>query len=217
VLLPRRSRARDQSEVVGRVEALRALVLAAAGEAPPPGEPPFSPRERELVALPPAERDPQRVVDAIWRGEALGVLAWALGLRNELPAYDEPFDHVALARGLELAGARLREADELEDAREAARLWHWRARTALLHEQGALELPDRWRSYDQLVAAAAMRGFEQGLLPAPRRGDFSALGTTYRQLDAAQRSLLHSIAAERHYALVWLCGETPWDEVVTDT
>lgn len=214
--LPRRSRTRDQSEVVGRAAALRALVLLAAGETPPDGDPPFSPRELALLSRAPAQWEHQDVVDAIWHGEALGTLAWALGLA-ELPAFDEPFDHVVVARGLDLDAAKLRPGDELERARETARLWHWRARTALLQEQGELELPERWSSFDQLVAAAAMRGYENSLLPAPLRGDFPALGKIYRQLDEEQRALLLSIAAERHYALEWLGGDDPWDEVVTDT
>ncbi len=212
----RRARARDQSEAVGRAAALRAFVLRAAGETPPEGDPPFSPRERALLSRAPAQWARQDVVDAIWHGEALATLAWALDLA-ELPGFDEPFDHVALARDLGLDAAKLRPAGELEQARATARLWHWRARTALLQAQGSIELPERWSSFDQVAAAAAMRGYEEGLLPAPMRGDFPALGKVYRHLDEEQRGLLHSIAAERHYALEWLTGDTPWDEVVTDT
>jgi hypothetical protein len=217
VPLPRRSRTRDPSEVAGRAAALRALVLAAAGEGQPAGNLAFTPRERALLARPVADWSPQDVVDVIWHGEALGTLAWSLALEEELPGYDEPFDHVALARRLELGAPKPRPFAELEQARETARLWHWRARSALLHENGSLELPEHWRSFDQLVAAAAMRGFEDGLLPTPVRGDFPALGKVYRHLDPEQRALLHSIAAERHYALVWLLGHDPWDEVETDT
>lgn len=214
--MPFRSRTRDQPEIAGRAAALRSLVLVAAGEAPPEGDPPFSAQELALLSHAPAEWEHQDVVDAIWRGEALGTLGWALGL-VELPAFDMAFDHVAVARGLDLDTAKLRSGDELEHAREAARLWHWRARTALLHAQGELELPARWSSFDQLVATAAMRGYEEGLLPAPTRGDFPALGKIYRHLDEEQRALLLSIAAERHYALEWLTGDDAWDEVVTDT
>lgn len=214
--LPRRSRLPDAADAVGRATALQALVLAAAG-GPVRDTAAFSPRERELVARPAGQWDAQDAVDATWRGEALGTLAWALGAVAELPPYDRPFDHVGLARELDLADARLREPEELERARSTARLWHWRARTALLQEQGTLELPERWRSYDQLVAAAAMRGYEEGLLPAPLRGDFPALGKIYRHLDEEQRALLHSIAAERHYALEWLLGGADWDAVVTNT
>jgi hypothetical protein len=213
----RRSRLRDQSEAIGRAEALRAVVLAAAGEPGPEGEPPLSPRERQLLARPREDWDEQDAADAAWRGEALGALAWALSLEEALPPYDAPFDHAGLARELDLEEARLRPFEEIDAARETARLWHWRARTALLQEQGTLPLPERWSSYDQLVAAAAMRGFEQGLLPAPLRGDFPAFGKIYRHLAGDQRALAHSVAAERHYALTWLCDTSAWDEVATDT
>jgi hypothetical protein len=62
-----------------------------------------------------------------------------------------------------------------------------------------------------------MRGHEEGLLPPPLRGDLPAFGRAYRQLDADERALALSIAAERHYALEWLCGTSAWDEVRTDT
>ena len=63
-----------------------------------------------------------------------------------------------------------------------------------------------------------MRGFEDGLLPAPLRGDFPAYGTVYRQLAAPQRAEAYSIAFERHRALNWLCGEgRTWDDVPLDT
>ena len=78
-------------------------------------------------------------------------------------------------------------------------------------------LPERWSSFDQLIAATAMRGYEEGLLPAPLRGDFPAFGKVYRHLDEEQRALAHSIAAERHYALNWLLDGADWDAVRTDT
>jgi hypothetical protein len=162
-----------------------------------------------------APDDPD-AVDAVWRGEAFGTLVWALGL-VELPAYDEPFDHEELL-ATDLGAARLRAAEEVDHEREAARLWHWRARTTLIQDDSSVELPERWESFDQLVAATAMRGFEQGLLPAPARGDFRAFGKVYRQLTPAQHSEALSIAAERHHALTWLCGlGKSWDDVPLDT
>jgi hypothetical protein len=171
---------------------------------------------RAALARLPEDADDEAVVDAVWHGEALGALLWGLQL-VDIPPYDEPFDHEAIA-ALALDGAHLREAEEIEQEREAARLWHWRARTTLLQDDPDVELPERWESFDQLVAATAMRGFEQGLLPAPMRGDFRAFGKVYRHLSPEQHSEAFSIAAERQHALAWLAGAgRDWASVPLDT
>lgn len=168
------------------------------------------------VALAKLPTDEPAVVDAIWRGEALGTLLWALQLL-ELPAYDQPFDAAEVA-AVELGEADLRDGEEIELERDSARLWHWRARTTSLQAAGALELPERYATFDQLIAATAMRGYEQGVLPAPMRGDFRAYGKVYRHLSAEQHAEAHSIAVERHHALNWLCGDgETWDDVPLDT
>ncbi|MDX6425569.1 MAG: hypothetical protein QOD52_974 [Gaiellaceae bacterium] len=192
--MPRR-KLRSQGEVVERSRALGDALRAA------------------LAKLP---SDDPAVVDAVWRGEALGTLLWALQLL-ELPAYDQPFDAEEVA-AVQLDDADLRGGEELELERDSARLWHWRARTTGLQAAGALELPERYATFDQLIAATAMRGYEQGVLPAPMRGDFRAYGKVYRHLSPEQHAEAHSIAVERHHALNWLCGagET-WDDVPLDT
>jgi hypothetical protein len=205
-------RTRSAAEVAARARALAALVLRANGEPAPEEE--WTAEERRLLS----RHDEQGVLDATWRAEALAMLLWALGVFDELPAWDEPVDHLRLARELDLEDARLREDDELADALEAARLWHWRARTTVLEADPAVDLPERWRSFDQLIAATAMKGYEDGLLPQPRRGDFPAFGKSYRHLDEAQHAVASSIAAERHFALAWLNGlSDDWDSTPTDT
>jgi len=190
-----RFRLRSRAQVVERCQALRSEVAAA------------------LARLP--SREPE-VVDAIWRGEALGTLLWSLHLL-ELPPYDRPFDTDEVVQANAAAG-ELREPDELELERDAARLWHWRARTTELQRSGAIELPARFASFDQLIAATAMRGHDEGLLPVPVRGDFRAYGKVYRHLTPEQLAEAHSIAAERHHALNWLAGEgTGWADVPLDT
>ncbi len=192
--MPRR-KLRSQGEVVERSRALGNELRTALGKLP---------------------NDDPAVVDAIWRGEALGTLLWTLQLL-ELPAYDESFDAQQVA-AVQLDEAELREGEEIELERDSARLWHWRARTTSLQAAGALELPERYATFDQLIAATAMRGYEQGVLPAPMRGDFRAYGKVYRHLSREQHAEAHSIAVERHHALNWVCGagET-WDDVPLDT
>jgi hypothetical protein len=194
--MPRR-KLRSQGEVVERCTALRDAVRAG------------------LSRLP-READDPAVVDAVWRGEALGTLLWALQL-VELPPYDRPFEPAEVVHA-PLEGAKLRDLEEVELERDSARLWHWRARTTSLQAAGGVALPERYANFDQLIAATAMRGFEQGLLPAPMRGDFRAYGKVYRHLTAEQHTEAHSIAVERHHALNWLCGEgESWDDVPLDT
>jgi hypothetical protein len=190
-----RRKLRSQSQVVERCRALQGEVRNA------------------LEQLP---SDEPEVVDAVWRGEALGTLLWALQL-VELPPYDRPFDPHELADA-ELGGAGLRDEEEISLEQESARLWHWRARTTALQARGDVAPPPRYASFDQLVAATAMRGYEQGLLPAPMRGDFRAYGKVYRHLSREQHAEAHSVALERHHALNWLVGEgTSWDDVPLDT
>jgi hypothetical protein len=156
------------------------------------------------------------VIDGIWRGEGLGTLLWALQLA-ELPGYDTPFRTEELLEA-PFDEARLRDGDEVELERESARLWLWRARTTALQASGDVQLPERYANFDQLIAATAMRGFEQGLLPAPMRGDFRAYDKVYRHLDPEQLAEAHSIAVERQHALNWLAGlGGSWDDVPLDT
>ena len=161
------------------------------------------------------ERD-AALVDAIWEAEGLGVLLWALEL-GAIPPYDRTFEPNALLEA-PLERARLRDRAEIAHALEAARLWHWRARTSLLGTSGELELPAGWQSFAQLIAVAALRGHERGLLPAPLRGDFPAFGSGYGALERDQQLEALSIAYERHRALSWLCNPgASWAEAPTDT
>src|ERR1044071_4069774 len=80
---------------------------------------------RAVLATLPEDPDSE-AVDAVWRGEALGTLLWALQLA-ELPPYDEPFEAERLAEAA-LDDGRLRDEEEIVLERESARLWHWRAR-----------------------------------------------------------------------------------------
>jgi hypothetical protein len=171
---------------------------------------------QEALARLPAGEDDLAVVEAIWRGERLGTLLWALRLA-ELPPYDRPFEHVRLL-DVPLEKPRLRDEGELESARETARLWHWRARMVLLEDDPSFELPAPWRSCRDLVASVASRGHGLGLLPAPVGDDFPALGFQYRWSTPRELAELRSIAYERHHALCWLCDSARvWGDIALDT
>jgi hypothetical protein len=192
-----RTRVRSRREVIERTRALS------------------QPLRTALALLPEAADDPA-VIEAVWQAEGLGVLLWALGL-VELEPFDRPFDPEWLL-ATPTAHGTMRARAEIEHARESARLWHWRVRTDALQAGEALQLPVSWDSFEQLIAVAAMRGYERGLLPSPLRGDFPAFGTGYRELSTAQRAELHAIAYERHRAFNWLCGAgRSWAETATPT
>src|SRR5215213_3300084 len=78
-----------------------------------------------LERLPDAADDPA-VAEAVWGGEGLGALLWALD-RAQLPPFDRPFRAPDLLEA-SLEGTELRPEEEIVRARESARLWHWRAR-----------------------------------------------------------------------------------------
>ncbi len=192
-----RAKLRPQGEVIDRCRTLQGEVAAG------------------LAHVSDGSSEPTAVA-AVWHGEALGTLLWSLELA-ELPPYDRPFETEAVTHA-DLSGARLREPQDVELERQSARLWHWRARTTGLQARDDVELPERYATFDQLIAATAMRGFEQELLPAPMRGDFPAYGKVYRHLSHDQLVEAQTIAAERHHALNWLCGlGEAWDDVPLDT
>src|SRR5262249_7780239 len=132
-----RRKLRSQGEVTQRCRTLRDEVDAA------------------LRRLPHEGRDPD-VVDAVWRGEALGTLLWSLQ-RVELPAYAHPSSAKEIV-ATDPGGASLRDDEETDPERESARLGHWRARPGELQAAGGAVLPPRFASFDQLIAATAMRG-----------------------------------------------------------
>jgi hypothetical protein len=168
-----------------------------------------------LQRLPGGEDDPA-VVDAVWQAEGLGTLLWSLGL-VELEPFDRTFDAEWLL-ATPTAHGSLRPKEEIAHALETARLWHWRARTELLRGGGTLDLPPEWDSFEQLIAVAAMRGYERGLLPSPVHGDFAAFELGFRELTPVQRAEVLAISWERHRALEWLSGAgKSWNDVPTPT
>src|SRR5437867_8284060 len=93
-----RRRPRSAKQVRARARALAALVRHAQGEPQDAAGLALTPAEQELLASPAALWAEQDVVDAVWRGEALGTLVWALAVARELPPYDRPFDHTEIGR-----------------------------------------------------------------------------------------------------------------------
>lgn len=185
--------------------------------------------EKRLFATSLGKWENQALIDASWRVQSLAVLLWALSIIDRIPSYDEEvgeklvIDHIGIKKGAQdfMDRVSLRDKGYIEEAREVAELWHWRARTTQLIRDGSLT-PEQdvggGLSLKEVIRLAADKGHEAGALPAPIDGDFPAFGKAYKDLTDEEYVLAMSIAMERHYALNWLCGYSKdWDEVPTNT
>lgn len=168
----------------------------------------------------------QQRIDAAWLAESIACLLWALQIIPKVPPYDQEVSH-DLVRTLPhipirdlIKTARLRPVNEIKRQRNIAELWHWRARTRRLQEEGRLNDQPGGYTIEQIIELAALKGAENGDLPESIGRDFPALGRPYRDLPFKDFAMLTSIAQERHKALNWLCGFSPsgrWADTPTNT
>lgn len=192
----------------------------------------LSPSEQRAMEQPPASWQRDTVLAAAHAEEAVGVLAWALGLVPEVPPYDSEFSGRSLLGQLPfqagsahvgrhdaspseqhasfVAHTALRASALLEAERQRAELWRWRAK---LRQRG----DDRVRRgvpSEEVTArleAAASRGEVDPLL-----GDFPAFGRPYGKIGRQELKLALRIADARLQALVWLTQpETGWEKAAT--
>lgn len=169
----------------------------------------------------------QQRIDASWLGESIASLLWALQMIPKLPAYDREADPTLASRLRSesipelIRQARLRPKKEIEKQRQIAELWHWRARTRYLQEQGRFDDGSvASPTIEQIIERTATRYARIGRLPNAIAGDFQALGKPYRDLSSDEFATLTSISQERHKAFNWLCGYSPtgrWTDTRTDT
>jgi hypothetical protein len=169
----------------------------------------------------------QQRIDTSWLAESIVCLLWALQVVPELPSYDQEASHDSVkalpATSVKdlIKQAHLRPQEEIKKQRGIAELWHWRARTRRLQEEGRLngEVAGGY-TIEQIIELTASKGGENGDLPRPIGFDFPALGKPYRDLSFEEFSMLTSIAQERHKAFNWLCGLSPsgrWADTPTGT
>lgn len=183
--------------------------------------------ERRFLQAGIAQISPQQRIDASWLAESIVCLLWALQIVPEVPSYDQEASHESVkmlpATSIKdlIKQADLRPQEEIKKQRDIAELWHWRARTRRLQEEGRLhgQLVGG-RTIEQIIEFSASKGAENGDLPKPIGSDFPAMGKPYRDLSFEEFAMLTSIAQERHKALNWLCGLSPsgrWADTPTDT
>ncbi|MCC6359891.1 MAG: DUF4272 domain-containing protein [Phycisphaerales bacterium] len=187
----------------------------------------FSNQEAASIVEPPGSWPRQTFINAHWRFEALAVLLWAIGRIDVMPAFDATVNTVEIPNMVPLLGdleavhgfvrkSELRESDALDEMREIAESWHWRART---HARATGMYPTDSDPNELLEYAreSASHAGESGQF-TPIDGDYPAFGKPYQRVTKEEWQLLISIAQERHYASNWLCGDSAdWDNVSLDT
>lgn len=177
----------------------------------------LEPEERALVDAPLGSLHRQQIVDATWRSEGVAVLAWALGLA-ELPAHDEQADTETLAAAIGFVPlapeARaptpiLRPADELERAERRLVGIHWRVRE--------LQVSPGPVDFVRFSQDAWFGDFDLFGIPVMDR-DLAVGGAPISRADDDLVRITSSIAAERHQAIAWVCGDdSVYSAVVTST
>lgn len=151
----------------------------------------------ELYYLQATDWDPLDVVVVSWQIEACEMLLWALHKIEQPPAYVIDLNKklglptYRTARDF-LKDLRLRPAEQLQQQRELARLWAWRARQ---------------RYFDPEDVAKALQKAGQ-----PPADDLFYEGQPLNDVHPKVRGQLESLAEERLRALDWLCDpQRNWD------
>ncbi len=187
----------------------------------------FEDIEREFMLAGVFETTMRQRIDASWLAESIMCLLWALGHREQIPAYDQEVDpnlnqfpKGEKARDL-IRLAALRPQAEIEKQRDWAELWHWRCRTQMLLATKKIPdaLPDG-TTITEVIRLTAVKAAEEGVFARAIENDFPAFGKAFHDVSEEELSRLTSIAMERHKAFNWLCGYAPenrWSETATDT
>jgi hypothetical protein len=175
----------------------------------------LEPHEAALLRAPFGSPPQQARIDASWRAEALGVLAWALG-RAELSPHDQEVDAAAVAGTLGflepstvLEAARLRSEAELAAYGNVAFTVHWRLREFSLRP-GSLDFATFCEK--AWFGPLSLEGVQ--LVD----GDLGVKGAPIARAAPAEVRTVMSIAQERHQAANWLLdASSPLSETDTGT
>jgi hypothetical protein len=168
--------------------------------------------EAETFTAPLGALDPIQIDQATWEAEALVALAWALGLVESIPPYDEIADPLPALNALpapwdSLAqfarSAKLRPVDDLATERERAEVWRWRALAEMTRRDGT---PEEKRDVQTMLRDLAGEASASGLIPPLVDGDFAVKGRPYRRISDEDLDELAELAFQRLRALNWACG-----------
>ncbi|MCC9604289.1 DUF4272 domain-containing protein [Blastopirellula sp. JC732] len=174
----------------------------------------FEPDEWKVLQRSVGNLESQDHINALWRVEGLTVLAWALG-RFELPPDDElvmpselypamGFLDPELGRAV-LEGAELRSAEELEELQTHLLMLHWRVRDYSIRPGPMDFVAFSKSSWIGEFDVSKFRLIEN---------DLAIGGAAIDDADPEHRSIVQSLAHERHLAINWLMG---YSEKYSDT
>jgi hypothetical protein len=184
----------------------------------------LSESERSLLTKPLGTWSERTLLTVEWRTEALGVMLWALGYLEDIPAYDRQFNPDAVLEPLDLLTptidlvwtASLRSEDDLRMRRDQAELWNWRSRATELERMGVR--PPAGVTFRQIIQSTAEMAYTNGHIPTMLDGDFPAFDRAYHALDEDQYMLASAIAYERYTAFNWLCEfSNRWESLRVDS
>lgn len=162
--------------------------------------------------------DEDYLSQATWRVEALGVLLWALGIIDALPAYDTLFPTEEMLEAIPIyqpirafvTQAVLRPPGEIKRAHQVCTLWEWRSRAARLQQLDVA--PPEGTTYEELITRTARQAHRAGALPPLIEDDFPAFGKPYLRLTGKELSQARMIVVQRCTALHWLLNrDHPWE------
>lgn len=171
----------------------------------------LEPDEVELLQESVGLLEPPTDIDAAWHIEAVAALAWALGLYEKLPPYDEPA-HVGDVRETVLFldpkakrlvdKAQLRDAAQIEAFADQMFAIHWRLNYFHAIDRQAIDF----------VKIAKNSRFGELNLEGARLldGDLMIREQGIACAHDDERHICNAIVSERHRAANWLCG---YDEI----
>jgi hypothetical protein len=173
--------------------------------------------EDAILARPPDALHAQLVAHGTWQIEGAVVLAWALGLIDELPPYDEPADPSLVASTVafpdaEATAALLRSATRRDQAQIDARTKrllsiHWRLKDFAATGE-ALDLA----SYGRSNPDGPLRFDGVPLVD----DDMAVAGRSISDADPESVEVAASITAERLRALRWLSEGGRYSAITVD-
>jgi hypothetical protein len=179
--------------------------------------PHLDPVEKQILQIPLGALSRRLQIQGTWFSEGLAILSWSLH-RSEFPTHDVTVDPIAVTNALDfldpdaeklLESTLLREAVELEAAREWFYDLHCTLRVYLFHNRDGLLA--EWIDHYLTILAVDPKTIH-------KRRSLRFEGRLLREAERKRLQEWEWVITERHRASIWLVGEYPLlTEVPVDT